>query len=83
MTIKDAINLQEALMVGLHETGKDFPYRDELIPMMKESCKMAIEALKKQSQQENICEKCGKRLSINSNDQSIFCTRCGKAIVWR
>lgn len=83
MTNQQAIDMQKVLMTGLHETGKNFPYRDSLIPLLKESCKMSIEALKKQSQQENICEKCGKRLSVNSNDQSIFCTRCGRTIVWR
>lgn len=45
MTNKEAIKMQEAIKAGLKETGKDHPYRDALIPPMKESCNMAIEAL--------------------------------------
>ena len=49
MTNQEAIKMQEAIKVGLKETGKDHPYRDELIQPMKESCDMAIEALEKQT----------------------------------
>jgi len=45
MTQKEAIKMQEAIKAGLKETGKDHPYRDALIPLMKESCDMAIKAL--------------------------------------
>jgi len=45
MTNKEAIKMQEAIKAGLKETGKDHPYRDALIPLMKESCDMAIKAL--------------------------------------
>ena len=48
--IDEAIILQEAICKGLKETGKDFPYRDELIPLMKESCLVAIKALEKQKE---------------------------------
>lgn len=48
--IDEAIILQELIYNGLEETGKDFPYRDELIPLMKESCLMGIKALKKQKE---------------------------------
>lgn len=43
-----AIKLLEALKNGLHETGKDFPYRDEIIPPSKEALSMAIKSLKQQ-----------------------------------
>ena len=46
MTNKEAIKMQKAINAGLKETGKDHPYRDALIAPMKESCDMAIEALK-------------------------------------
>lgn len=48
--IDEAMMLQESIYNGLEETGKDFPYRDELIPLMKESCLVAIKALKKQKE---------------------------------
>ena len=41
--------MQEAIKAGLKETGKDHPYRDAIIPRMKESCDMAIKALEKQT----------------------------------
>ena len=45
-----AITMQKAIYNGLKETGKDYPYRDELIPLMKESCLMSIKALDKQKE---------------------------------
>ena len=48
MSIDEAIELQKALQVGLKETGKDSPYRDALIPLMKKSCDIAISALEAQ-----------------------------------
>ena len=48
--IDEVMVLQEAIYNGLEETGKDYPYRDELIPLMKESCLVAIKALKKQKE---------------------------------
>lgn len=45
-----AITLQKAIYKGLKETGKDYPYRDDLIPLMKESCLMSIKALEKQKE---------------------------------
>ena len=60
MTNKEAIKMQEAIKAGLKETGKDHPYRDALIPPMKESCNMAIEALETQDaareRYEDLCE---------------------------
>ena len=38
--------LIEALKNNLHETGKDFPYRDEIIEPSKEALNMAIAGLK-------------------------------------
>lgn len=48
--IDEAMMLQESIYNGLEETGKDFPYRDELIPLMKKSCLVAIKALEKQKE---------------------------------
>lgn len=48
MTEKEAIAYIKAIKNGLHETGKDFPYRDEIIPVAKEALEMAIEALEQQ-----------------------------------
>lgn len=80
MTNQEAINLQEAIIAGLHETGKDFPYRDELIPLMKESCEMAIEALKKQIPKEPIrVDKNGK---FDGNWVKI-CPTCKRALLER
>lgn len=45
MTREEAIALLKALKNGLHETGKDFPYRDEVIPPSKEALDMAIKEL--------------------------------------
>jgi hypothetical protein len=49
MTREEAITMLANMRDGLHETGKDFPYRDKCIPYMKEACDMAIEALKQDS----------------------------------
>jgi hypothetical protein len=48
--INETIKLQKAIYNGLEETEKDYPYRDELIPLMKESCLVAIKALEKQKE---------------------------------
>lgn len=48
MTREESIIIQRAIKENLHETGKDFPYRDEMIPVMKESCDMAIKALEQE-----------------------------------
>lgn len=45
MTRAEAIALLKALKNNLHETGKDFPYRDEIIPLSKEALDMAIASL--------------------------------------
>lgn len=54
--------MQEAIKAGLKETGKDHPYRDALIPLMKESCDMAIEAL--------------ELVTINTESDEIKVTNC-------
>ena len=74
MTNQEAAKMQEAIKVGLKETGKDHPYRDELIQPMKESCDMAIEALEKQTPKKT------KRIitckEIDGNFQEV-CPSCG------
>lgn len=46
MTEKEAIIFLEAIKRGLHQTGKDHPYRDDFIPKMKEALDVAIKLLK-------------------------------------
>lgn len=53
-----AITMLVAMRDGLHETGKDFPYRDECIPYMKEACNMGIEALRRQDRILQILDDC-------------------------
>lgn len=48
MTREEAIKLIKALKNGLHETGKDFPYRDEIIPVAKQALDTAIKALEQE-----------------------------------
>lgn len=48
MTREEVIEMLKAMRNGLHETGKDFPYRDECIPYMKEACNIAIKALEQE-----------------------------------
>lgn len=48
MTEKEAIAYIKAIKNGLHETGKDFPYRDEIIPVAKDALEMAIKALEQE-----------------------------------
>ncbi len=45
MTKEEANKMIEAIKNGLHETGKDFPYRDEIIPIAKDALDMASRAL--------------------------------------
>lgn len=49
MTREEAIVMQKAIRDNLHETGKDYPYRDDMIPLMKESCDIAIKSLEQES----------------------------------
>lgn len=60
MTIaeKIAITMLTDMRDGWHETGKDFPYRDECIPYMKEACDKAIEALRQQDRILQILDDC-------------------------
>lgn len=48
MTREEAVNYIEDIKNGLHETGKDFPYRDEVIPVAKEALDIAIKALEQE-----------------------------------
>ena len=85
MTNQEAIKMQEAIKVGLKETGKDHPYRDELIQPMKESCDMAISALKKQTpmkpilldDEDLICPVCDADVEWKR-----YCENCGQKIDW-
>lgn len=45
MTNDEAIRFIDAIKRGLKSTRKDYPYRDEYIPKMKEACEDAIKAL--------------------------------------
>jgi hypothetical protein len=54
MTREETITMLANMRDGLHETGKDFPYRDKCIPYMKEACDMAIEALKQEPREDEV-----------------------------
>lgn len=49
METKEAIIYIKAIEKGLYESGKDSPYRDELIPKMKEACNVALKALQEKA----------------------------------
>ena len=57
MTEKEAIVFLDAIKRGLHQTGKDHPYRDDLIPKMKEALCIAIEEMKAESCKDAISRK--------------------------
>lgn len=57
MTEKEAITFLDAIKRGLHQTGKDHPYRDDLIPKMKEALCIAIEEMKAESCEDAISRK--------------------------
>lgn len=71
-----AIALLEALKNGLHETGKDFPYRDEVIPPSKEALDMGIKYLKESIQLEEIKPKTGHWINIVNNHGTVIALRC-------
>lgn len=61
MTREEAKIFIEGIRDGLHETGKDYPYRDDMIPLMKESCDVAIKALEQEPcKEQEIYEKAYK-----------------------
>jgi hypothetical protein len=57
VTEKEAIVFLGAIKRGLHKTGKDHPYRDDLIPKMKEALCIAIEEMKAESCKDAISRK--------------------------
>lgn len=59
MTREEAIVMQKAMRDNLHETGKDYPYRDDMIPLMKESCDIAIKTLEREP-----CDDCVSRKAL-------------------
>ena len=61
MTKEEAIKMIKAIKNGLHETGKDFPYRDEIIPIAKEALDMAITEL----EQEPCADAISRQAAIN------------------
>ena len=84
MIREEAIKFMKAIKRGLKSTGKDYPYRDEYIPKMKEALEMAINALKEPRTGHWIdhqdgrwiyakCSECGKVQDAKSN----FCPYCG------
>lgn len=81
MTREKAIALLKALKNGLHETGKDFPYRDEVIPPSKEALDMAIKALKQESVIDKIKEEI-KALSPTLTEYDIEYENPVKNAIW-
>ena len=79
MTREEAIAYIKAIKNGLHETGKDFPYRDEIIPVAKEALDMAIKSLEQ--------EPCGNAVSREAVEDAIAETivngeSLGYAVAW-
>lgn len=66
MTEKEAIEFLEAIKRGLHQTGKDHPYRDDLIPKMKEALCIAIEEMKAESCKDAISRKAALEAILTS-----------------
>jgi hypothetical protein len=98
MTEKEAIVFLEAIKRGLHQTGKDHPYRDDLIPKMKEALCIAIEALERMTPKKvgyaarldlhnGVWKKVGGYRCPECNayvEHGIhFCQDCGQALYWR
>jgi hypothetical protein len=82
MTEKEAIVFLEAIKRGLHQTGKDHPYRDDLIPKMKEALFIAIEALERMTPKKvggYRCPECNGDVECRIR----FCPHCGQALYWR
>lgn len=50
MNLEECILYLKAIRAGLKETGQDHPYRDEMIPKMKEALTKAIDMLDKQKE---------------------------------
>lgn len=69
-----AISLIEALKNGLHETGKDFPYRDEVIPPSKEALDIGIKYLKEAILPDEIKQKTGHWIDLD--EKSAVCSCC-------
>lgn len=86
MTREEAIKFMKAMKRGLKSTGKDYPYRDEYIPKMKEACGMAIKALEQEPKTghwiDGVCSECGY-----IGDEEVFggkfkyCPNCGAKMV--
>ena len=75
MTREEAIKFMKAMKRGLKSTGKDYPYRDEYIPKMKEACEMAIKALKSVTPQPKQTEKkCSDCKHYVTDGHTTFCS---------
>jgi predicted RNA-binding Zn-ribbon protein involved in translation (DUF1610 family) len=73
MTREYAVEMIKAIKNGLHETGKDFPYRDEIIPIAKEALDMAITELKQKPcddaiSRQNATAQCFQAMKIVSGE---------------
>jgi hypothetical protein len=78
MTREEAIVIQKAIRENLHETGKDFPYRDEMISVMKESCDMAIKALEQEPCEDAISREAVLAMSDYIGETSTYDDPLGK-----
>lgn len=50
MNLEECILYLKAIRAGLKETGQDHPYRDEMIPKMKEALTIAIDWINKKEE---------------------------------
>lgn len=76
MTKEETIVFLESIKRGLYQTGKDYPYRDVLIPKMKEALCEAIKELKTES-----CEDCVSRRKLIDKLETID-KRYGSDFYW-
>jgi predicted phosphatase len=98
MTKEEVIAFLGAIKHGLHQTGKDHPYRDDLIPKMKEALCIAIKALERLTPKKvgyaarldlhnGVWKKVGGYKCPECNGdvecRIRFCPHCGQALYWR
>jgi predicted RNA-binding Zn-ribbon protein involved in translation (DUF1610 family) len=99
MTKEEVIAFLGAIKHGLHQTGKDHPYRDDLIPKMKEALCIAIKALERLTPKKAgysarlvnshnwVWKKVGgykcPECNADVGYRNQFCPQCGQALYWR
>lgn len=85
MNKEEAKEYIKAIRDGLHETGKDSPYRDALIPKMKAACDFVLDEMDqklpvgrwvKEDNATSYCSECGE-LIFTVQNWFKYCPQCG------